>query len=378
MIYLDYAATTPITPEARDALIWAIDNCRGNPSSRHFAGDQARVLLERARSTIAASVARPIKDVIFTASATEALNLAIRGIVDRFPEPRPHIVVSATEHKAVLETVKALAAFQRASYSLVSPKSSGEVDPVALARAVRPDTALVIAMSVNNETGVVNDISAIRREIGEDMLLLSDAAQAIGRVSIEGACASADAVVLSSHKAGGPVGAAALIASREFRRRIVPQLSGGGQENAYRAGTEPVALIHAMSVAIEAAIGMQSTNNLALRRTQERFERGLLALIPGGVIVGSSAVRSPHVTNMLLPNIEGEAVVSQLRAEVALSAGSACNGFSTEASHVLTAMGYSRGLSLCSIRASFDGLTTTAEVDTAVQRLGEVVHLCVN
>ena len=369
MIYLDYAATTPITPEARDALIWAIDNCRGNPSSRHFAGDQARVLLERARSTIAASVARPIKDVIFAASATEALNLAIRGIVDRFPEPRPHIVVSATEHKAVLETVKALAAFQRASYSLVSPKSSGEVDPVALARAVRPDTALVIAMSVNNETGVVNDINAIRREIGEDMLLLSDAAQALGRVSIEGACASADAVVLSSHKAGGPAGTAALVASKRFRRALVPQCTGGGQEDALRAGTAAVPLIHAMSVAFEQS--QQEQNKLAetLAPLRNGFEDLLLAGIPGLEVIGGSACRAPHITNLLLPDIDGEVVVSRLREEVAISSGAACNGFGASASHVLAAMGLTGSDAARSIRISFGRNTTADEVRTASRLL---------
>jgi cysteine desulfurase len=378
MIYLDYAATTPITPEARDALIWAIDNCRGNPSGKHAAGDLSRGVMERARRRIGTSLSCSPSAVIFCSSATESLNLAIRGVVDGSHEDLPHLVVSATEHKAVRQTVKLLVDLKRAAATFVPPGAAGAVDPGAIANAIRPNTVLVVVMAVNNETGVINDVAGVRSAIGGAMPILCDATQAIGRLTSETFLLSADAVVLSSHKVGGPVGAAALIASKEFRRRIVPQLSGGGQENAYRAGTEPVALIHAMSVAIEAAISRQTTNNLALRRTQERFERGLLELIPGGAIVGSSAVRSPHVTNILLPNIEGESVVSQLRAEVALSSGSACNGFSAEASQVLTAMGYSRELASCSIRASFDGLTTTAEVDTAVQRLGEVVRLCVN
>ena len=374
MNYLDHASTTPMMPDARAAFLWALEACSGNPSSRHTAGEQARNVLDAARGRVALALGCSRKDVVFTATATEALNLAIRGVVDGSSRPLPHLVVSATEHKAVRETVTTLTRMHRAGSTVVPPLFTGETDAATIAAAIRPETVLTMVMAVNNETGVVSNLQRVRALVGEDALLLCDASQALGRVPLGAFMPWVDACVFSSHKMGGPLGAAALVSSKRFRDRLVPTSTGGSHEFGLRAGTENTPAIHGFSVAIARNAELQASNHSSLMACQALFESMITAELPDSIIVGGQATRSPHISNIIFPGVEAEILISRLRSDIGLSSASACNSFLTQPSHVLLAMGFPEAAALSSIRASFAPTTSLADVRKAATRLCEVVN----
>lgn len=373
MIYLDHASTTPMMPEAREAFLWALEGCAGNPSSRHAAGEQARKILEAARGRVAMALGCGRKDVVFTSTATEALNLAIRGVVDGSDHMAPHLVVSATEHKAVRETVSALTRQNRAGCTVVPPMFTGETDAARIAAAIRPETVLTMVMAVNNETGVIGDLQRVRASVGEEALILCDASQALGRVPIDVFMPWVDACVFSSHKMGGPLGAAALVSSKRFRDRLVPTSTGGSHEFGLRAGTENTPAIHAFSIAIARNAEIQESNHSSLLACRSLFESTITAALPDSIIVGTQTNRSPHISNVVFPGVESEILVSRLRGEIGISSASACNSFLTQPSHVLLAMGFPEAAALSSIRASFAPTTSLDAVRTAAARLCAVV-----
>ncbi|QJE72496.1 cysteine desulfurase [Aerophototrophica crusticola] len=348
-IYLDWNATAPLRPEARAALVASLD-LPGNPSSVHGFGRRARRVVEDARARVAALVNVPPSQVVFTASGTEANNLALRatGVARR--------LVLATEHASVLEA--------RPDVEVVPVHPDGLVDLDALARLLAggPGPALVSVQAANNETGVIQplgDVAALARAHGA--FLHSDGVQVAGRLPLDLMALGVDLFTLSAHKIGGPQGVGALVAAP--RVGLEPILRGGGQERRQRAGTENVAGIAGFGAAAEAA--MHDLDAYArLADLRDRLEERLLEAVPEAVIFGRSAARLPNTTCVALPGIPAETQLMRFDlAGIAVSSGAACSSGKVKASHVLTAMGAGANLAGSAIRVSLGWTTTEAELD---------------
>jgi cysteine desulfurase len=364
IIYLDHAATAPIDPEVARAMAECLAKGSelGNPSSLgHAPGRAARALVEAARAEVAALInARP-DAIVFTSGATEADNLAVLGGA-RGARGR-HIVTSRTEHRAVLA---ACAQLEREGFSVsyLTPDGEGCIAPEAVLAALRPDTALVALMLVNNEIGVVQDYAGLAEALAtRGVLLHIDAAQAAGRVPIDVAALGADTLALASHKIHGPVGVGALYVRRRPRPALAPLLHGGGQEGGLRPGTLATHQIVGMGRAYalaRAAVGEPAR----LAELRERLWTGLKSL-PGTLLNGHPERRAPHILNVSFAELDGEALLYGLE-ELAVSTGSACSSGSTAGSFVLRALGRSDPLAQASLRFSLGRPSTDADVDGAI------------
>ncbi|HEX7897060.1 MAG TPA: cysteine desulfurase family protein [Planctomycetota bacterium] len=348
MIYLDHAASTPARPEARAAMEpWLAD--AGNPSSLHAAGRRARRAVEDARERVAARLGADPKEIVFTSGATEANHLALLGVAG-------HVVTTSIEHASVLELCA----------TRVAPDAEGVVSAKDVAAAVTPKTVLVSVMAVNNETGAVQPLEAIRRALPKGVLLHTDAAQAVGRFPVD--LAVADLVTFSAHKIQGPKGVGGLRVRKGVA--LAPLLKGGGQEFERRAGTENVAGIVGFAAALDLACAALAEDVARQAALRDRLEAGL-----GGTRNGPAAGRAAHLANVAFEGVDGEAAVLALDAEgVCVSSGSACASGGTEPSHVLLAMGQSKARAKAGIRFSLGPSTTEAEIDAAVQAARRVVE----
>jgi len=355
-IYLDYAATSPLDPAVTAVMLDCLAREFGNPSSQHAAGRRARELVEAARAAIGARVGTPPERLVFTSGATEANNLALQGVLRRDRGPRAHLVTSRIEHKSVLDTARALED-GGVAVTYVDATASGYVEPQAVAAAIRPETALVSIMHVNNETGVIQDVVAIGalcRERG--VLLHVDAAQSVGKVPLALAAAPIDLCSLTAHKLCGPKGIGALYVGP--RAALRAQSHGGEQERGLRAGTLATHQIVGMGKAYELADPAREAPRLAALRDRLWQE---LRGIDGASQNGSPERRAAHVLNVTFPGVDGESLRLALRG-VAVSAGSACAADSPEASHVLTGMGRSDVLAGSSLRFSLGRFSTESDV----------------
>jgi cysteine desulfurase len=361
-VYLDWNATAPLRPQARQALQDALA-VAGNPSSVHAEGRAARRLIEGAREQVAALVAARPADVFFTSGGTEANMLALSPAIETAAEKRPRgsLLISAIEHSSV----RAGGRFSREAVTEIAVDGEGRVDLAALAEAVsgtpRPLVSLMLA---NNETGVVQPVAqaaAIVHAAGG--LLHVDAVQAAGRISCEIGVLGADLVTLSAHKIGGPKGVGALIRRSEDIHLADPLVRGGGQERGMRAGTENVAGIAGFGAAAAAALrerAQEAAHMLALRNL---LEDGLRAVAPQTVIFGAGAGRLPNTTLFSLEGMKAETAVIAFDLEgVALSSGAACSSGKVQPSHVLAAMGVSPLLLRGAVRVSVGWETTEADV----------------
>jgi cysteine desulfurase len=361
-VYLDWNATAPLRPQARQALQDALA-VAGNPSSVHAEGRAARRLIEGAREQVAALVAARPADVFFTSGGTEANMLALSPAIETAAEKRPRgsLLISAIEHSSV----RAGGRFSREAVMEIAVDGEGRVDLAALAEAVsgtpRPLVSLMLA---NNETGVVQPVAqaaAIVHAAGG--LLHVDAVQAAGRISCEIGVLGADLVTLSAHKIGGPKGVGALIRRSEDIHLADPLVRGGGQERGMRAGTENVAGIAGFGAAAAAALrerAQEAAHMLALRNL---LEDGLRAVAPQTVIFGAGAGRLPNTTLFSLEGMKAETAVIAFDLEgVALSSGAACSSGKVQPSHVLAAMGVSPLLLRGAVRVSVGWETTEADV----------------
>ena len=360
MIYLDHAASTPVRPEVRAAMLRWLGDDGGNPSSLHAAGRLARRAVEDARERVARRLGADPREIVFTSGATEANALAVLGAAEALRAA--HVVTTGIEHPCVLEAFKRL---ERAGVAVarVRPDPSGVVDPEAVRAALTPRTALVSVMAVNNETGAIQPLEAIRRLLPAGVVLHADAAQAVGKLPFDPSVA--DLVAFSAHKIYGPKGVGGLRVRKGTP--LAPLLSGGGQEFERRAGTENVA----------GAVGLAEALDLAAPADagrRDRLQRGLLA-IGGASLNGPEAARAPHIVNVSFEGVDGEAAVLALDAEgVAVSSGSACASGGTEPSHVLLAMGRSKADAKRGIRFSLSSFTTEADVEGAVAAARRVVE----
>jgi cysteine desulfurase len=370
-IYLDHAATTPLDPEVRRAILPWLGEFFGNPSSAHGHGRRARAAVDDARDRVASAAGCASREVVLTSGGTEADNLALRGVLERWGAERGrHLVVSAVEHEAVFATARGLAKSGRAELTVVECDRAGRIDPAVVASAVRPDTVLVSVMLANNEVGTVQDVPAIAAAVrarNPRSLVHTDAVQALGRLPLGLGALGVDLLILSAHKAYGPQGVGALVA----RHGVFPaaQITGGGQERERRSGTENVAGVVGFGVAAELAERRRETDAAELSRLAGRLTDLLTESVPGLEATGDPAVRLPGLCSFVVRGCRSELLLAVLdELGVSASAGSACSSGAPVPSHVLAAMGFG-DLAGSALRLSLGRSTTGAEVQAAAERV---------
>jgi cysteine desulfurase len=365
-VYFDYNATTPLAPEVLEAIIAASRDHFGNASSVHHFGQRAKAALDDARSAIAALIHAEPSEIVYTSGGTESDNFAIRGAADALePTGRRHLVASAIEHEAVLNTLKALSR-RGWRITLVPVDQSGIVDPDRLRELVTKETALVSVMHANNEIGTIQpvaELAAIAHQSGA--LMHTDAVQSVGKIPVDVRALGIDLLSLSAHKFNGPKGAGALWIKRGTRMQ--PILTGGKHERSRRAGTENVPALVGMGVAARLAVSKLTTEAARVGALRDRLEDGILRSVPGTVLNGAPASRVPNTTNISFDRVEAESLLIALDLEgVAVSTGSACSSGTLEPSHVLRAMGLATHRTQNSLRFSLGLFSTIEEVDRVV------------
>jgi len=366
-VYLDHAATTPVAPEVRVAMLPFLGEVFGNPSSAHATGRAARVAVDEGRERVAAALGCAASEVVFTSGGSEADNLAIRGALDRHADRGRHLVVTAIEHDAVLKTAEELASIGRCEVSVVPCDGHGVVDPEAVGAAVRDDTVLVSMMLANNEVGTVQDVAAAAeaaRRRNPGVLVHTDAVQALGRLPVDVRALGVDMASITAHKVYGPKGAGALYLRRGAI--IAAQVSGGGQERARRSGTENVAAIAGLAAAVSLVEDERGREMPRLGRLAERLVESVLEGVPDAVLTGRGAPRLPSFATFAFAGIETEMLLTLLdRHGVEASGGSACSSGAHMPSHVLLAMGLPPRLASGALRCTLGRGTTEEEVDRA-------------
>lgn len=362
-VYLDHNATSPLAPEVRDLMVSLLDGAWGNPSSPHGYGRRARALLDRAREQVAAAVGAHPTEVVFTSGGSEADNLILKGLARR--EPSLHLAVSAVEHPAIRESARQLER-SGARLDLIGVDREGLIDRDDYARILGGSPKLVSVMAANNETGVIQDIAMLAGEAHRaGALFHSDAVQALGRIELDFRASGVDAMSLSSHKAGGPLGAGALILSR--RVELAPLVAGGGQEWGMRSGTENFLAISGFGLACELASARRASMEY-VTQMREHCEQALRAA--GALIFADAAARLPNTTFFAFPGIAGDALVARLdRHGFALASGSACSSADPGPSATLSAMGVDASLAICAVRLSLGPENTMDEVARFLQAL---------
>jgi cysteine desulfurase len=372
MIYLDHNATTPVLPAVRDAMLPYLDGGFGNPSSIHAAGRLARNALDAARSDVAALVGVHPRQVIFTGGGTEANNLALRGVAMRALAEgrRGRILIGATEHSAVREPAKSLAAFGF-MVDEIPVDGEGRISTSALQSCLGEDVLLVSIMQANNETGCIQDIPALAgivRQAGA--IMHTDAVQAAGKLPVDFNELGAQLLTLSAHKIGGPKGVGALITDGAVD--LLPQVTGGGQEGGRRGGTENLAGIAGFAAA--AVHARQTRDNYAAKTRELRdLLETELATRPAIRLFGTGAERLPNTCQFAVAGMDGETVQMGLdRQGIAVSTGSACHSGSTEPSHVLLAMGIPADSARGAIRVSFAADNTKSDVEALLNALDSI------
>jgi len=372
--YLDHNATTPVAPEVADRMDRAARELWGNASSVHHFGQQAKAAVDEARAQVAALLGAEASEVVVTASGTESDNFAIRGVAEALePTGRKHLIATAIEHEAVLNTLKALAR-RGWRVTLLPVGRSGILDPDALRDAITDDTALVSVMHANNEIGTIQpiaDVAAIAKAHGA--VVHTDAVQSAGKIPIDVKALGVDLLSISAHKFYGPKGTGALWLRKGVR--LLPFVTGGRQERNRRAGTENVPGIVGMGAAAQIALAKMRDEAERLRQLRDRLERGVLSAVPGSERNGAAEPRVPNTSNISFERIESESLLIGLDLEgIAVSSGSACSSGTLEPSHVLKAMGLPHARTLSSIRFSLGTGNTEAEVDRVVGVLPPLVE----
>jgi len=367
-IYLDYSATTPVDPRVVDAMIpWLRDHF-GNPASRsHAFGWEAEKAVEQARANVAALVNCDPRELVWTSGATESINLAVKGAAHFYKDKGRHLVTVKTEHKATLDTMREL---EREGFEVtyLDVLPNGLLDPAQFEAALRPDTALVSVMYVNNEIGVIQDIPAIGELCrSRGIIFHVDAAQATGKVQIDLVQLKVDLMSFSAHKTYGPKGVGALFVRRKPRVRLEAQMHGGGHERGLRSGTLPTHQIVGMGEAFRIAREEMATENERIRMLRDRLWAGL-SRMEQVFLNGDWEHRVPHNLNVSFNFVEGESLIMAIK-DVAVSSGSACTSASLEPSYVLRALGRSDELAHSSIRFTVGRFTTEEEIDYTVNLL---------
>ncbi|MBT1597290.1 cysteine desulfurase family protein [Curtobacterium flaccumfaciens] len=372
MFYLDRAATTPVRREVLEAMWPYLTGVFGNPSSTHGVGDEAARGLTAARAAVAAVLGCRPAEVVFTTGGTEGANTAIKGIALAAPRGR-HVVTSAIEHEAVLESCAYLARFHDFDVTVLPVGPDGRVDPAVLRAALRPDTTLVSIAHADNEIGTVQDVpvlAAVAHEVGARFH--TDAVQSAPWLPIGLGTLGVDALSLSGHKLGAPKGTGVLAVGSGVP--LEPLLHGGGQERGRRSGTEDVAGAVAVATALGLAAETVRSGAGTATTVRDSVLDGVLAAVPGAFVSGSREHRLPGHASFCFPGVNGETVLLELeQRDVVSSSGSACAAGSTEASHVLTALGIPEDVARTGLRLTFDATLTAGDVPFVVGAVADAV-----
>ncbi|WBM80757.1 cysteine desulfurase [Cryobacterium breve] len=372
MIYLDNAATTPVRREVLEAIWPVLTTGYGNPSSHHRVGEAAAAALADARATVAAVLGCRPAEVLFTSGGTESDNLAIKGIALASPRGR-HLIVSAIEHEAVLESCDYLRRLHGFEVTVLPVDAQGCVDPEELARALTPTTTLVSVQYANNEVGTVQPITELSALAGaQGVPFHTDAVQAAGWLPLSVARLGVDALSISGHKLGAPQGTGALFVRR--RVRLEPVQHGGGQERGTRSGTENVAGAVGLATAMRLAETERAANAPRVAALRDAFIAEVLAAAPGARLTGHPLQRLPGTASFVFPGTSGEAVLLELEGEgIVCSSGSACAAGSDEPSPSLTAMGFPAEVAQTAVRFTLSVSTTGAELSETARAVGLAV-----
>ncbi|HHB78967.1 MAG TPA: IscS subfamily cysteine desulfurase [Saprospiraceae bacterium] len=370
VVYLDNNATTPVDPRVVEAMLPYFTEHFGNAASRnHPYGWAAEEGVDYGREQVAKLIGASPKEIIFTSGATESDNLAIKGVFEMYARKGNHIITVNTEHKAVLDTCKALEK-KGAEVTYLSVKPDGMLDLEELKAAIKPNTILVSVMWANNETGVIQDMEAIGKICEEaGVLFFTDATQAAGKVPIDVKKMGIHLLAMSAHKMYGPKGIGALyVRRRNPRVKVTAQMHGGGHERGMRSGTLNVPGIVGFGKAAEIALAEMETEAKRLAKLRDRLESELLK-IEETYLNGHKENRMPHVTNISFKHVEGEGLMMTFNKHLSVSSGSACTSASLEPSYVLLAYGLGSDLAHSSIRFSLGRFTTEEDIDMTIAEL---------
>jgi len=372
-VYLDYAATTPVDPRVVEVMVRHLgpDAVFGNPASRsHLYGWLAEEAVENARRQVADALHADPREIVWTSGATEADNLAVKGVVEQ--HGGGHVITSMTEHKAILDPCHWLERQGLAQVTYLPPAADGRIDPADVKAALRHDTVLVSIMHANNETGVINDIrtiGALCREAG--VLFHSDAVQTAGKLPLDVRDLPVDLLSLSAHKIYGPKGVGALYVRRHPDVRVAAQIHGGGHERNMRSGTLATHQIVGLGEALAIAVAQCDEEQNRIAGLRDHLWQAI-APLDGVHLNGDGAPRLAGHLNVAFEGINGEMLLTAL-SEVAVSTGSACTSASLEPSYVLKAMGLPDELAHSAIRISLGRFTSEAEVERAVGNIKDAV-----
>jgi len=374
-IYLDHNATTPCDPRVVEAMIPYFTNSFGNAASRnHPFGWQAEEAVDYAREQVAKLIGADPKEIIFTSGATEADNLAIKGVFEMYASKGNHIITCNIEHKAVLDTCKHIEK-EGGEVTYLKVKDNGLVDLAELEAAIKPTTILIALMYANNEIGTVmpmKEISAIAKKKG--VLVFSDATQAVGKIPVDVNKDGIDLMAFTAHKMYGPKGVGALYVRRKNPRvKVTAQMDGGGHERGMRSGTLNVPGIVGFGKACEICRTEMETESKRLSKMRDRLENALLQ-IEESYLNGDKEARLPHVTNVSFKYVEGEGLMMGFNKNIAVSSGSACTSASLEPSYVLKALGLGDDLAHSSLRFGLGRFTTEDQIDYTVEAVTKTVN----
>jgi len=376
LIYLDNNATTPADPRVVDTMIPYFYDKPGNAASRsHPFGWAAEEAVDYSREQIANLIDVDPKEVIFTSGATEADNLAIKGVFEMYSRKGNHIITAKTEHKAVLDACQKVEK-SGGEVTYLDVKDDGMVDLAQLEDAITDKTILVSIMWANNETGVIQpmkEIGAICEKHG--VLLMSDATQAVGKIPVHPKEVGIHLMAFTAHKMYGPKGVGALFVNRKNPRvKVTAQMDGGGHERGMRSGTLNVPGIVGFGKAAELAQNEMEQDAARVSKLRDRLETGLMSRLEEVYINGNPDSRMPHVTNLSFKHVEGEGLMMTFNQNIALSSGSACTSASLEPSYVLIAMGLGDDLAHSSLRFSLGRFTTDEDVDFTIDAIANGVN----
>lgn len=374
-VYMDNNATTACDPRVVEAMMPWFTRFYGNAASRNHAfGWQAKEAVDYAREQVASLIGAEPQEIIFTSGATEADNLAIKGMAEMYKSKGNHIITAATEHKAVLDTCKHL---EKAGVEItyLPVANDGNISLQELEAAIRPTTILVALMYANNETGLIHpvkEISAIAKKHG--IIFFSDAVQAAGKIPVNVLEDGIDLMAISAHKMSGPKGVGALYLRRKNPRvRLTAQMDGGGHERGNRSGTLNVPGIVGLGEAASLAMQEMKTDSVRLSKWRDRMEQAFLQM-EGVQVNGNSINRLPHVSNLSFAYTESEGLMMGFNKNLAVSSGSACTSATMEPSYVLKAMGLSDELAFAALRFALGRFTTEEEIDFVIKEVSEAVR----
>jgi cysteine desulfurase len=372
-IYLDNQATTSLDPNVLVEMLPYFSDKFGNAASVHHAyGRKAKEAVEIARSVIADELNASPREIIFTSGATESINLAIKGVCDRYQEKGRHIITQSTEHKAVLDTC---AAMERKGWEItyLPVDSKGFVDPNGVIAAIRSDTVLVAVMHANNEIGTIHPIG----EIGaickaKEVYFLVDACQSFGKIPIDVNEMHIDLLAATAHKIYGPKGIGMLyVRKKNPKIELTMQIEGGGHERGLRSGTLPVPLIVGFAAAVKICLKNRDDENARLKSYRDQMIDEIISAFPEVILNGTRENRLPHNINLCFAGLDAESLIVKMKG-IACSTGSACSSANLEPSHVMKALGYNNELAHSAIRFSLGRFNTEEEIQMAIN---EIIHV---